>query len=168
MLRNDHIPLFYVRFKECISLRLYQENAGFGLISFKSPKEEYQHFGERKQLLCQHKRSEALPSCFCQLTKHFCESWTLLWLHSTTISFTKQSCSLIPPIFQFLSTNPGNVFFFTTETLKKWVFRVFLVLVVSQTCFVTSFVEENWKITTENCEFEILHFTIFKRPSDNI
>ena len=131
-------------------------------------KEEYQHFGERKQRLCQHKRSEALPSCFCQLTKRFCESWTVLWLHSTTISFTKQPCSLIPPIFQYFPVfayKHWKCSFFTTETLKKWGFRVFLVLVVSQTCFVTSFVEENWKTTTENCEFEIWWFSFYKPRS---
>ena len=49
---------------------------------------DYWHFDERKQLLYQHKRSETLPSCFCQLTNCFYKFWTVLWLFLTDIPFT--------------------------------------------------------------------------------
>ena len=131
-------------------------------------KEEYQHFGERKQLLWQHKRSEAVSSCFCQLTNRFCESWTVLSLHSAVIPFTKQPCNLKkdnPPI----SLQTLEISVFTLQKLqKKTVFDVFQLLAVSQTCFLTSFVEKNREVTTKSCEFEILHISSFKRRSDNI
>ena len=85
---------------------------------------EYQQFGERKQLLCQHKRSEALPSCFCQLTKRFCESWTVLWAHSNVIPFTKQPRSLKkgnPPI----SLQTLEISVFTLQKLQKKLFLMF-------------------------------------------
>ena len=121
-------------------------------------KEEYQHFGERKQLLWQHKRSETVPSCFWQQTKRFCDSWTVLSLHSSVIPFTKQSCSLKrgnPPI----SLQTLEISVFTLQKLqKKTVFDVFQLFAVSQTCFLTSFVEENREVTTKSYEIGILHF----------